>query len=263
MCQSARASGPICTPLSLSLPLSVQLSLPRPVTSSVGEYLQQQQQQHCHFHHTGGEMYWHHGPDRERITTISITSITVSPCLFSGLFSWAQTAFESQHRSQFVCGLLFPLIDGKVGFVKCKAVCGLDSLRGDDFWFVLRGTCSHKPAGAGRDAERKKETKNKTQMRCEQNTQFSHSADLGQFSAWHGFSRWVKHPPPPHYCSPPTPPAVGLNGRVADFLQFMDVWITFRSSSFFSLSLYWPWSVIGYISFAEYFNVFSYYFCSS
>lgn len=146
-----------------------------------------------------------------------------------------QTAFESQRRSQLVCGLLFPLIDGKVGFVKCKAVCGLDSLRGDDSWFVLRGTCSHNPAGAGRDAERKKkQKKTKTQMRCEQNPQFSHSVDLGQFSAWHGFSRWVKHPPPlpPHYCSPPTPPAVGLNGRVADFLQFMDVWITFRSSSF-------------------------------
>lgn len=78
VCQSARASGPICTPLSpplsLCLLLSAQLSLPAPLLHCQCR----RQQQHCHFQHTGEEMYWYYGAARERITISIITSITVT-----------------------------------------------------------------------------------------------------------------------------------------------------------------------------------------
>lgn len=66
---------------------------------------------------------------------------------------------------------------------------------GDDFWvWCCAAHAAARPAGAESGAERKK-NKPKTQMCRGQNPQFSHSADIGQFSAWHGFSRWAKHPP--------------------------------------------------------------------
>ena len=150
VCQSVRASGPICTPLSLSL--SLFFSLP---SLSLSPFI-------CwalstppgHFQcrrlsaaaaaaaalspspHRGGNVLTlrtgpgahHHLHHLHRLHRIPL-------CLFSGLFFFfffvfffffpgVHTGFDSQHRSQFRLWIIIPPHrPEKVGFVRCKGLC--------------------------------------------------------------------------------------------------------------------------------------------
>lgn len=98
---------------------------------------------------------------------------------------------------------------------------------------------------AAQKEKRKKKKKPQTQMfqRRGQNPQFSHSADLGQFSAWHGCSRWVKHPPtlPISALPLPHPQWVWMGGWPLS----SSLWMCKHSALY---PLPWP----RYMSFAEY-----------
>ena len=283
MCQSVRASGPICTPLSLSLslffalPPSLSVSLypcsslyparSLPVSATI-----------CSSSSSSSSTVTITTPGGKCTDTTDRTgSAPPSPSppsppphfpllvfgaffffffVFFFFFPGVHTGFDSQHRSQFRLWIIIPPHrPEKVGFVRCKGLCvvfwrvcfNFDFI-GDVCWvclffvvfliiiiIILRRTCSHTSCRhRNKDKKEKEKKKLKTQMCCGQNPQFSHSVDLGQFSAWHGFSRWVQHPPnhpPPLPISahPPTPPAVGSGGWPL-LLQFVDAQ-TFRSLS--------------------------------
>lgn len=113
------------------------------------------------------------------------------PCLFSGLFFRGANGFWIAASLTVRLWIIVPPHRRKGRFCGMRGcVCDLDSLRGR---FRVCFCAAH----AATSWKRRGEKKHSTQMCCEQNPQFSHSADLGQFSAWHGVSGWV-NPPPPH-----------------------------------------------------------------